>query len=63
MTRPKLKVLGSSPTKEGLTPIVNKYFYSICSLDFVAGKVSNGKGQIEGYSLTEKKGRYYFNEL
>lgn len=63
MLKTKLKVLGSSVTKEGLTLIVNKYFYSVCKLDFETGKVSNGKGQIEGYTVTISKGRYNFNEL
>ena len=52
----KYKLIGSAPTKERLLLLICNYFYSDCK--FVDNKVHNSKGEIEGYRVVEKDGRF-----
>jgi hypothetical protein len=57
----KQTVLASSPTKEGIINLINKYWYSKnYTVNFDTGEVIGLKGIMQGFRVREKKGRYQF---
>lgn len=57
----KKKLLASSPTREDLAKMIDKYFFGC---DFLKlhdnGAIENGKGLLNNYLWEEKKGRFRF---
>lgn len=58
----KTTLVASSPTQPGLLALVQKYFYST-SITFDGETVSNSKGPLKNYRVTNKKGRWRFERL
>lgn len=59
----KTKLLATSSTLNGITALINKFFYSTTKT-VKDDKVLNGDGQpLTNYRVTEKKGKYRFEEI
>ena len=53
--------LATSATKEGITKLINDYFYSVnYTVNFETGEISGTKGKLKKYKVTNKKGRFIF---
>lgn len=55
------KILASAATKENLEKLIQQHFYSP-SCRIVGNKVHNSKGEIKGFEVVEKKGRFIFKD-
>lgn len=53
----KITTVASSPTLEGITKLMNRYFYTT-SIRIDGESIFNSIGKIEGYIVIQKKGRY-----
>ena len=54
-------MLASSPTKEGITRLINKYFFSDDKTVTENGCVKNSDGTVlTDFHVVKRKNRYYF---
>jgi hypothetical protein len=59
----KQTVIATSPTKEGIINLINKYWYSKnYTVNFDTGEVIGLRGIMQGVRVREKKGRYQFEK-
>ena len=57
----KIQKIASSPTKEGIINLINKYYYSTTfDVNFESGEVKNSKGILSGVKVENIKNRYVF---
>lgn len=61
----KNKLIGSAGSLEDMKKLLERYFYSKIEISAVNGgyEIFNSTKKIEGFSLTEKKGRFRFELL
>jgi len=53
--------LATSATKEGVTLMINKFWYSTnYSVNFETGQIAGLKGVMNGFKVVQSKGRYIF---
>lgn len=56
--------LAQSGTKEGITRLVNQYFYSTeKTVNFETGEIIGSKGISDYFRVVSKKGRYIFESI
>jgi hypothetical protein len=53
-----IMLIASAPTEEKLLKMAQDYWFSP-NIRFEGEKVFNSKGQIEGFAVEQKKGRYH----
>jgi hypothetical protein len=56
------KTIASSPSIEGLTKLLNSYFYSTTYQIHPDLSITNSKGVFDKLKVTQKKGRYLLTE-